>query len=136
MILHRFCSQREFAAYMRGDTLTNYKSHAAARGSGATTAVGFCFFDDDPEKAIHRLSGIVDVDQCITVDVPDSAVKVCRGRYSNWVRPGVRDGTVMLNEYCAISYDKTVFKLVSHTDKFKTYCLNASTLREIFPFFF
>lgn len=136
MILHRFCSQREFAAYMRGETLTNYKSHAAARGRDVTTAVGFCFFDDDPEKAIHRLSGIVDVDQCITVDVPDYAVKVCRGRYTNWVRPGVADGSVMLQEYCAISYDKTVFKLISHTDKFKAYCPNASALRQLFPFLF
>lgn len=136
MILNRFCSQREFAAYMRGETLTNYKSHGAIRGRDVTTAVGFCFFDDDPKKAIHRLSGIVDVDQCITVDVPDYAVKVCRGRYTNWVRPGVPDGVVMLPEYCTFSYDKTVFKLVSHTDKYKTYCPNASDFLQLLPFLF
>lgn len=133
MILHRFCSEKEFAAFMCGETLTNYKSHGAARGYAATTAVGFCFFDDDPEKAIHRLSGIVDVDVCMTVDVPEFAVRLCHGRYSNWVRPGVRDGSIILPEYCCISYDKSVFKLVDHTDKFKAYCPNASTLRKIFP---
>lgn len=133
MILHRFCSNREFAAYMRGDTLTNYKSHAAARGRDVTTAVGFCFFTDDPDTAIHRLSGIVDVDICITVDVPDKAVKLCQGRYTNWTSPGIREGTVMIPEYCTISYDKTVFKLVSYTDKYRDYCPNASILRELFP---
>lgn len=73
MILHRFCSAKEYEAFQRGDLLVNNKNHSIKRGS-ASTSVGFCFFKEDPEDAKHWLSGIVDFDVCITVEVDDSDV--------------------------------------------------------------
>ncbi len=42
MILHRFCSAKEFEAFQRGDLLVNNTDHSVKRG-GASTSVGFCF---------------------------------------------------------------------------------------------
>lgn len=50
MILHRFCSKKEFEAYQRGDMLINNTDHRVKRGN-ATSSVGFCFFVEDPEEA-------------------------------------------------------------------------------------
>lgn len=133
MILHRFCSQREFDAYMRGETLRNDKDHGAVRGYDASTAVGFCFFTDDPKDAVHRLSGIVDLDQCITVEAPHTAVYLCHGRYPNWVRPGIQEGTTRITEFCTHHYNREQFRLISHTSEFSTYAPNASGLRYLFP---
>lgn len=132
MILHRFCSQREFDAYMRGETLINEKDHGAERGYEATTAVGFCFFVDAPEKAKHRLSGIVDFDVCLTVDVCPSKIRLCHGRYPEW-HDGVRIGTVKYVEFCSISYNNRDFKLLSADKSFRHYAPNASALRALFP---
>lgn len=133
MILHRFCSQREFDAFMRGETLRNDTDHGAVRGYDASTAIGFCFFTDAPKDAVHRLSGIVDLDQCITVETSHTNVQLCRGRYPNWVRPGIREGQCYITEFCTRSYNNRDFRLLSHTSEFSTYAPNASVLRELFP---
>jgi hypothetical protein len=130
MILHRFCSQEEFDSYNRGDRLVNNKDHSKTRGK-ATTSVGFCWFTEDPEKAKHRLSGIVDFDVCITVETDASNVKESKGRYCVNGKRGV-----YLTEYCCTTYDNTRFRLVEATDKYKSYAPNFRDLKRIMPWMF
>ena len=134
MILHRFMSRKEFDAYMRGETLTNKTNHETA--GRASTAVGFCWFDDDPDEAVHRLSGNVDLDICLTVETNGIELRKCFGRYPNWVRPGIREGSCLKTEYCCRRYSKERLAYVSHADRFSTYAPNASLLRELFPFLY
>ncbi len=130
MTLHRFCSQEEFDCYKRGELLINEKDHSKTRGT-ATTSVGFCWFTENPEKAKHRLSGIVDFDVCITVETDAANVMESKGRY---VVNGVRD--TYLTEYCCTSYDNKRFRLVEATDKFKSYVPSFSDLKKIAPWLF
>ncbi len=135
MILHRFCSQTEFDRYLAGETLINEKDHGAERGYDITTAVGFCFFVGDPEEAKHRLSGIVDFDVCLTVDVSHTKVRLCHGRYAEWCN-GVPIGTAKYIEFCATAINIHDFKLVSADTSFSGYAPNGTTLRALFPEFF
>lgn len=128
MILHRFCSKEEYEKFMAGERLVNNKVHSEERGS-ATTAVGFCFFREDPENAKHWFSGIVDFDYCLTFLVPEDKVNSCLGRYSNWIKPGVKDGCVYLKEYCCTEYDNKTFKLLNASDKFREYAPNAKDIK-------
>lgn len=131
MILHRFCSAREFEAYQRGDLLVNNTDHSVKRG-GASTSVGFCFFSEAPEDAKHWLSGIVDFDVCITVEVDDSEVNKSRGRYATKDMKGV----MYKDEYCAKTYDNYRFRLIESTTSYSSYAPNHSTLKKMFPEFF
>ncbi len=129
MILHRFCSDREFRKYMSGEYLHNDRKHWLMRGSDVTTSEGFCFFAESPAKAVRRLSGIVDFDVCITVDVHPSKLRISRGRYANWDRnkPGE---TVMIQEWCTDSYNIHDFRLVRFDRSFAGTRPNA---RDIYP---
>lgn len=135
MILHRFMSQAEYDKYKAGEDLRNDINHNALRGE-ATTAMGFCWFDDDPEVAKHRLSGIVDFDICLTVEAPAFAVNRCRGRYPAYSAPGEKSGIEYRREYCCRSYNRTQFKEIEASAKFRTYAPGASQLRKLFPFIF
>ena len=79
MILHRFMSEREFDDYQNGETLRNTTDHR--KNGEHTQSVGFCFFTENPDDAIHWLSGIVTDDVCVTFDVPDDKVIKSSGIY-------------------------------------------------------
>jgi len=128
MILHRFCSKEEFAAYQRGDILINTTDHRLKRGN-ATSSVGFCFFAADPEAAKHWLSGIVDFDYCITVEVDESEVKKAWGRYAD----SKLEKAVIQEEYCSKSYDNYRLQLIDATTRYSTYAPNHSLLKQMFP---
>jgi len=131
MILHRFCSAKEYEAYQRGEVLINESNHSIKRGS-ASTSIGFCFFPEDPEEAKHWLAGIVDFDYCVTIEVDESLVRKSRGRY------GSRDlsGVEFHEEYCTTSYDNKKFRLVEATTMYSSYAPNHSELKKMFPEFF
>lgn len=99
---------------------------------GASTSVGFCFFKEDPEEAKHWLSGIVDFDVCITVEVDDSDVNKSRGRYGTENLQGV----MYKEEYCCKAYDNYRFRLIDSTTKFSTYAPNHTELKKLFPTLF
>lgn len=129
MLIHRFCSKGEYEAFMRGEVLKNYTDHGKDKGENVTNSVGFCFFVDDPEKAKHRLSGIVDFDYCMTFSVDRKDVRKTRGRYVKWGDGGeIMDEFVMMDEYCCTEYDNKRFKLVSATKKFRGYAPKFSEL--------
>lgn len=135
MILHRFMSDAEYISYTLGKTLYSEKDHGALRGHDVSTAIGFCWFPEDPEEAKHWLSGIVDFDWCLTVDAPEHMIRACRGRYPNWIKPGVADGVIYRQEFCCTEYDNIRFPLVDQKP-FDDYCPGASQLRKYFPQFF
>lgn len=120
---------------MAGETLVNEKDHGAYRGYAATSAVGFCFFVGDPEKRKHQLSGIVDFDVCLTVEVEPSRVEECHGRYPLW-RNGRRIGSEIVKEFCTTSYNNREFKLIKADRSFSGYAPNGSLLRQLFPYTF
>lgn len=128
MILHRFCSKKEFEAYQRGDMLINNTDHRLKRGN-ATSSVGFCFFVEDPEEAKHWLSGIVDFDYCITVEVDELDVRKSWGRYAD----SKLGKAIIKEEYCSKSYDNYRFRLLDATTKYSTYAPNHSLLKQMFP---
>lgn len=135
MILHRFCSQAEYDKYMASETLFNEKDHGAERGFGATTAVGFCFFVEDPEERKHQLSGIVDFDVCLTLEVDPSKVCPCHGRYTLW-QNGIRVAYKQVLEFCSTTCNNREFKLIKADKSFSGYCVNGSVLRDLFPVLF
>ena len=128
MILHRFCSKKEFEAYQRGDMLINNTDHRLKRGN-VTSSVGFCFFVEDPEDAKHWLSGIVDFDYCITVEVDELDVRKSWGRYAD----SKLEKAMIKEEYCSKSYDNYRFRLLDATTKYSTYAPNHSLLKQMLP---
>lgn len=129
MILHRFCSKEEYEKYMAGEKLINNKDHGKERGYDASTAVGFCFFIEDPEKAKHWLSGIVDLDYCLTFQVPHTAVKLCHGRYCDWGENAEKKGYIRRAEFCCPEYDNKTFKLLNASDKFRAFAPNTRDVK-------
>ena len=128
--LHRFCSSEEFEAFARGEVLTNTTEHLAC--GRCSTAVGFCFFTQNPDRAIHWLSGLVDLDYCITLEAPVDAVCIARGRYGNPDTDPIT--SILRDEYCTTSYGKSLgFRLVSATTRFRNYCPNRRDLVRLFP---
>lgn len=130
MILHRFCSIKEYQKYMAGEVLTNDTDHHRLRGD-ASTAKGFCFFTENPEEAKHWLSGIVDFDYCLTFFVPDEKVNPCKGRYPNWIKPGIKDGVIYRKEFCTSSYDNKSFRLLNVSTRFRSYAPLARFLKHL-----
>lgn len=131
MIVHRFCSAKEYELYIAGKPLENFVDHAEFN---ASTASGFCFFKEDPEEAKHWLSGIVDFDYCITLEAPRSLLVKCFGRYPNWISPCVRKGSVVKEEWCCHRYDKYTFPLISATTKFADYAPGPAVWKDLFPY--
>lgn len=113
MILHRFCSETEYAAYMRGETLENHTDHYRG-GKGGSTSRGFCFFKGSVKPWARRLNALVDFDVLITVDVSRTKVRESQGVYADWVRdPGYGiPPRAIFAEYCTESYNREDFKLL------------------------
>lgn len=114
MILHRFCSEREFAAYMRGETLVNNTDHFQG-GKGGSLSRGFCFFRGIIEQWAHRLNAIADFDVLITVAVEPGKVHKSLGVYADWAKD---DGITMppkkhFYEYYTETYNSSDFRLIS-----------------------
>lgn len=109
MRVHRFMSEAEYDCLISGAKLTNYTDHAS-RGQ-KTNSVGFCFFAEAPDEAIHWLSGCTYPDCCVTMDVPDGLLRESYGIYRDPKRddlfqPAPSGGRPTMHklEYCTTSY--------------------------------
>lgn len=136
MILHRFCSSAEYDAFMRGEVLKNNTDHGARRGYSVTSSIGFCFFSEDPEDAIHWLSGIVDLDYCLTFDIPDEMLSMSSARYRDVSTPLDASGVCLRRDFWLRRYSADTVKLLYAVTSFRGYAPNASTLRKLYPLFF
>lgn len=77
MILYRFMSREELRRLKAGQTLINESKHKGFR----TESRGFCFTPDEPAQAIHWLSGNIDTDVCVKMEVQDGAFRKTRAWY-------------------------------------------------------
>lgn len=119
MTVHRFMSMAEFQKLLKGETLHNSTNHA--KDGYKTSSVGFCFTTDDPDEAIHYLSGNVDTDVCVTFDVKAVQLQKSTALYRNPSMP-VPEGKLFVPpldgeaiekvEYCTQSYSLQTFHLL------------------------
>lgn len=123
MILHRFMSAREYEALMRGEVLRNEKRHW--EDGSKTTSIGFCFFPEEPRKAIRWLNGIVDADYCVTMDIPGQMLMSTKGRYRDVEKD--KGGSLgdcpetYRTEYCTPEYSLEKVKVLHVTREYDKY---------------
>lgn len=103
-------SAAEYRKLMDGETLVNTSLHEG----WLTTSVGFCFFTEDPEEAIHWLSGCCDPEYCVTMEIPDALLKPSVGHYRN-PHGGVMDKV----EFCTVQYSLKNVRILSVTEKYR-----------------
>lgn len=121
MIVHRFMSEDEFLSLRKGETLRNKSKHEGY----LTTSVGFCFFVEPPDEAIHWLSGCCDPDYCVTMDIDSAHLKSAIGHYRNPM-----GGKMDKVEYCCTSYSLDIANILSYTDKYRIYSEYRRILRK------
>ena len=127
MRVHRFMSEAEYDCLISGAKLMNATDHAS-RGQ-KTDSVGFCFFTEDPDEAIHWLSGCTYPDCCVTMDMPDTLLRESYGTYrdperDDLLQPAPRGGipTMRKREYCTTSYSLAQgVEVVGMTRKYADY---------------
>ena len=131
MILHRFMSEAEYEVLIAGGKLMNATDHQKEYGR-KTTSVGFCFFSEDPDKAIHWLSGIVNTEVCVTLDIDDSLLTESTGTYRDDEKDNI-EGMSLLElmftpapqierkEYCMTEYSLETVKVLDMTTKYGNY---------------
>lgn len=124
MILHRFMSKQEYNALIAGDDLHSCKIHKLT--GQHTDSVGFCFFPEEPDEAIHWLSWIVNADVCVTMDIPDDLLTKSRGRYRDVEKDkglGLFDPIPMIwrTEYCLTDYSLRTVRVLDATFKYQMY---------------
>ena len=131
MILHRFMSEAEYEKLIAGGKLTNTTDHHKERGN-KTTSVGFCFFPEQPDKAIHWLSGIVNTQVCVTFDIDESLLTESTATYRDSEKDNI-EGMSFLElifspapqierkEYCMTEYSLKVAKVLRVTMKYRDY---------------
>lgn len=114
MIVYRFMSGKEFKKYIDGEVLTNSTRHKAK-----TNSVGFCFcpMEEEPEEAVHHLSGVVTLDYCVVFEVDKKLLKETWGiyakSYDNLEEMIEHYGDkVKLKEYCTTEYSNKDFKMI------------------------
>lgn len=131
MILHRFMSEAEYEVLIAGGKLMNATDHHKEHGR-KTTSVGFCFFPEDPDKAINWLSGVVNTEMCVTLDIDDSLLTESTGIYRDDEKDDI-EGMSLLElmftpapqierkEYCFTEYSLNVAKVLDATTKYQNY---------------
>ena len=123
MIVHRFMSNKEYQRLLAGETLTNTMIHAD--NGRKSSSVGFCFFTESPEDAIHWLSFIVNTDWCITFDIPELLLTKSRARYRDpekdrWDAPA----TIYRTEWCLKEYSIQIAHIVKADNQYAMYAEN------------
>ncbi len=123
MIVNRFMSDREYQRLMAGKTLTNTTKHAEV--GRLSTSIGFCFFTEPPEEAIHWLSFNVDTDWCVTFDIPDHLLHKSKARYRDPEHDSFgHPATIWRTEYCLIEYSIHTARVIKADDQFAGYAEN------------
>lgn len=137
MIVHRFMSEAEYDCLISGAKLMNATNHAD--NGQLTNSVGFCFFTEDPDKAIHWLSGCTYPERCVTMEVPDTLLSESYGTYrdpkrDNLNAPPPKGGrpTIKRREYCTTHYSLAEgVRVLSSTDRYRKYADYRRALVEI-----
>jgi hypothetical protein len=120
-------SEAEYDCLISGAKLMNATDHS--KSGHKTDSVGFCFFPDDPDEAIHWLSGCTYPDKCVTMEIPDSMLRESYGIYrdpkkDDLKRDPVAGGnrpTMRKREYCLTSYSINDVRILSVADRYAQY---------------
>ena len=120
MIVHRFMCDLEYQSLFRGKLLKNTTVHAN-KGRNSTS-VGFCFFTEPPEEAIHWLSFNVDTDWCVKFDIPDHMLQQSKAHYrdpehDSWENPA----SIWRTEWCLQEYSLANVRIIGATEKYRYY---------------
>lgn len=126
MKVHRFMSEAEYDCLISGAKLMNATDHS--RGGRRTDSVGFCFFIEDPDEAIHWLSGCTYPDWCVTMEIPDNLLRESYGIYRDPIHddlhaPAPESGRPVIRrrEYCLTSYSLREVSIIEATTRFSRY---------------
>ena len=123
MVVHRFMSAEEWRRLQAGQLLVNESKHRGFRSESR----GFCFTTDDPKEAIHYLSGNVDTDVCVTMEVPEGMLRKTKAIYRDTksdLNPTMLPTSlndvphVEKTEYCCTRYSLDKVKVISSTTEF------------------
>ncbi len=123
MVVHRFMSAEEWRRLQAGQLLVNESKHRGFRSESR----GFCFTTDDPKEAIHYLSGNVDTDVCVTMEVPDGMLRKTKAIYRDTksdLNPTMLPTSlndvphVEKTEYCCTRYSLDKVRVISSTTEF------------------
>lgn len=123
MIVHRFMSALEYHKLMKGEMLANHSRHNGYK----TDSVGFCFFAEPPNEAIHWLSGCVDTDYCVTMDIPSYMLTKSKGCYRDPSRHNLSDpytsNSMFMEraEWCCCRYSNKEVRVLNATPEFAIY---------------
>jgi hypothetical protein len=124
-------SEAEYEVLIAGGRLMNATDHHKEHGR-KTTSVGFCFFPEDPDKAIHWLSGIVNTEVCVTLDIDESLLTESTGTYRDDENDDI-EGMSLLElmftpapqierkEYCLTEYSLDLAKVLGMTTEYVNY---------------
>lgn len=133
MIVTRFCSKKEFDAFMSGENLINETDHFKG-GAGGSQSRGFCFSPDKPKVCFEYLKGIVDTEVCMVLHFQDGYLTESLGKYRDVNRESI-DGlpcATLIRELCCTKYNNKIATLIWHTNRYHELCPNASDIRECF----
>lgn len=130
MIVHRFMSEQEAINLLEGKLLVNTTNHRK-KYKRRTSSIGFCFFAENPDEAVHWLSGVVDLDYCVTMEVADGFLLKSFGLYLDEEKTDtskpmnyqdfIREAKFKKREeYCRCRYSLKDVKILDITQKFKT----------------
>ncbi len=125
MIVHRFMSAEEYRRLVNGQLLVNECKHKGFRSE----SLGFCFTTDEPQKAIHYLSGNVDTDYCVTMDIPESMLHKSKAIYRDYENDDVMNYNMLpasgndipmveKTEYCLTRYSVAKVRIIATTTEF------------------
>lgn len=123
MVVHRFMSAEEWRRLQAGQLLVNESKHRGFRSESR----GFCFTTDDPKEAIHYLSGNVDTDVCVTMEVPEGMLRKTKAIYRDHKSDKEIDllptslnevPHITKTEYCCTRYSLAKVKVIASTTEF------------------
>lgn len=120
MIVHRFMSDLEYQRLMAGETLTNTTVHAHL--GRKSNSVGFCFFTEPPEEAIHWLSFNVDTEWCVTFEIPENRLRRSRAHYRDPKNDSLEHhASIWRTEWCTKKYSIRTAHIISATNQWAQY---------------
>lgn len=112
-------SDLELSRYNAGETLTNHTNHR--RSGNDSDAVGFCFFAEDPEEAVHWLSGTCCTDNLVTFEVPDGYMHTANAYYRDTRYPltDTSQPKKLRTDYCCTSYNRDTLHILDSSTRFR-----------------
>lgn len=121
MIVHRFMSDREYQSLMAGKTLANTTKHAEV--GRQSTSIGFCFFTEPPEEAVHWLSFAVgSLDWCVTFDIPDHLLHKSKAHYRDPKNDGWgHHSSIWRTEWCLREYSISTARVIKADNQWAKY---------------